>query len=168
MKKIKLMYLSILGLVLAGCVMTPMKNANDVFMQSKVSDDPYEKTTRIYAPLFYDALPIGFAYLRAQVKNNKIVYYQIYVNDRDVDWKFIQGAYDIDGNKLDFYAVDRKVTGAGSIEENYVITVDRKYLNNSIGKGINFKAIGQRGSTIVRIPSFYIEGFLKKVDEYRS
>jgi len=150
-------------LFIAGCV-TPLKTANDVFLQSKIDTDSYKKTTWVESPSLEGW--IHSVWLRAQVENKKVILYQIYVSDRDTDWRFFHSAYDAGGNKLDFRTVDSLVTSTGSTREDYVIVVDRKYLNNSIGKGINFKAVGQRGEKIIIIPSVYIEGFLRKVDEY--
>lgn len=151
-------------LFLAGCVTTSIKTANDVFLQSKIDVDSYQKTSWIQSPSLQ--FGTGVFLLRAQAANKKIISYQIYVSDISLDWMFFYSACDADGNKLDFRVVDSVVRSYGTTQEDYAIVVDRKYLSNSLDKGINFKAIGKRGEKVIIIPSFYIEGFLKKVDEY--
>jgi hypothetical protein len=168
MGRIKLTGLLLLVLTLSGCATTSIKTANDVFLQSSIDTDSYKKTTWIQSPSL-DGW-IYSVWLRAQAENSKIISYQIYVSDIYDDWRFFNSAYDTDGKKLDFRTVDSLVESyglyAGKTKEDYIIVVDRKYLNNSIGKEINFKAVGQRGERVIIIPSIYVEGFLKKVDEY--
>ncbi|MFH1338919.1 MAG: hypothetical protein ABIH40_03665 [Candidatus Omnitrophota bacterium] len=158
----------LLGVTLSGCVTTSIKTASDVFLYSSIDTDSYKKTTWIQSPSL-DGW-IYSVWLRAQVENKKVISYQIYVLDRDDDWRFFHSAYDADGKKLDFRTVDSLVesTGlyTGYTREDYVIVLKREYLNNSVGKEINFKAVGKRGERVIVVPSFYIEGFLKKVDEY--
>jgi len=153
---------------LSGCATTSIKTANDVFLQSTIDTDSYKKSTWVESPCLDNWM--YRVWLRAQVENKNVISYQIYVLDRDSDWRFFNSAYDADGKKLDFRTVDSLVESYGAYSgytrEEYVIVVDRKYLNNSIGKEINFKAVGQRGERVIVVPSIYIEGFLKKVDEY--
>jgi len=167
-RRIKQISFLLLGLILSGCATTSIKTANDVFLQSTIDTDSYKKSTWVESPCLDNWM--YRVWLRAQVENKNVISYQIYVLDRDSDWRFFNSAYDADGKKLDFRTVDSLVESYGAYSgytrEEYVIVVDRKYLNNSIGKEINFKAVGQRGERVIVVPSIYIEGFLKKVDEY--
>lgn len=94
---------------------------------------------------------------------------QLYFRDHyDGEWRFYNSAYDIDGNKLDFLSIDRKVDTCGKFGcrhfEDVGITVTRGYLDSHRDSGIRLKVSGRAGEAIVDLPPGYIQGFLRHLD----
>jgi hypothetical protein len=76
----------------------------------------------------------------------------------------------LNGRRFDIIAVDTDISAgreSAILCEDYVIFLDRTYLNEAQSKGIDVKASGRKDNIFV-LPSFYVQGFLKKVDEYIS
>lgn len=173
MSKIALICLAFL--LLAGCAMTPpIKTSNDVFMRSSIYNDPYKKTTWIRSPMFINHDPFlqgmgsYYAFLRVLVNDRYVTFYQFYISDSDENWRFFNRAYDSNGNKLDFVEIDHQIKSSQSVrmQEDFTINLSREYLDGAKNSGLNIKAVGKRGEKIFVLPGYYVEGFLKKVDEY--
>lgn len=165
----KMASLCLTFLLLAGCAITPpIRTSEDVFLKSSVDIDPYKKTTWIYSPIFrnYEGMGYYYAFLRALVTDKSVTIYQFYISDTSKDWRFFDRAYDSNGIELDFLGIDHQVTDSAFTQEDFAINLSRAYLDHEKTNWLNIKAIGKRGEKIFVLPGFYIEGFIKKVDEY--
>jgi hypothetical protein len=159
-------------LILTGCATTiPIKTADDVFNNSVVEIDPYQKTTWINSPTFsnFDGTGYYYAYLRALLTDKRYVdFYQLYVSDTSSNWRFYDRAYDSKGRKLDFLNINHQVTNNAMTEESFAIEFGRDvdYLERAKSDGLNIKVVGKQGERIIILPGFLFDGFLRKVDDY--
>ncbi len=112
--------------------------------------------------------PIGTDYhLRALWKDDAYDVTQLYVVDAGYDWRFLENANDINGNSLH---ADRNATNVefGLCYEHVLVELMPDYLEARRKSGLSIKVWGRAGEQIVEVPAFYVDGFLRKVDEYRA
>ena len=175
MKSSRTIFFALLSLILITSCTIPIKTSDDAFLQSTVRVDLYEKTTRIWSPIFSDNLNATESYwydtsLCAVIRDNRVTSYQLHITVKSWEWKFYSEAYDLSGRRFDISTVDTEIVAGREkaiTYEYYSIILDRAYLNEAQSKGIDIKASGRRDN-IFRFPSYYVQGFLKKVDEYIS
>jgi hypothetical protein len=156
-------------LMISGCGFQPVTSEN-TYHSTRVTYDPYQKDTWIIGPEYHFELA-QYANLRAYAEGNNILFYQLYVRTYEPpnsSWAFYDRAYSINGKRLNFVSIDRKVESGGGTREIFGISFSRKELNDAKESGINIKAIGKYNEVVISIPSAYIIGFLEKVDEFRN
>lgn len=95
---------------------------------------------------------------------------QIYVHSLSGDWQHFYGAYDSNGEKLDFLLISKEVGeclgGTGVCTHEHIgINVTQEYLRKHIATGLRFKVIGKNGDEIYTINGPYIQGFLFAVNK---
>lgn len=83
------------------------------------------------------------------------------------NWAFINRAYDKTGKVIGMEKTDSQVGGGrySRVYEHGYLKLDRKYLESIRKTGMQFKIIGQRNEFTFELPSYYVEGFLRKLDE---
>lgn len=80
-------------------------------------------------------------------------------------WKYLSSATDINARTIPMEVVDRRVDSDGGVTEIVVLHVDRSYLvEAAAGDGIDIRVSGTEGSAFVKMPAYYVRGFLAKVD----
>jgi len=153
-------------LMFIGCAMEgiQIKTADDVFNHSKIDFDAYSKTTSLKGPVmpwinvdngFVDYLLMTFA---------KDDYYYLLIKYNNSNWGFIDSAYDINNEKLDVVKLGSEVQNDGWIEERITVKFKRDYLEKNLKSGLSIKFYGKK-TFILSIPDFYIQGFIKKIDD---
>lgn len=83
------------------------------------------------------------------------------------NWAFLSEAYDSDGNKLPVAKIDQKVgtfVSKTNVVENISIDLPKSYLLDHVDKGLDIKLLGKRNEAVIKIPAFYIKGFLDAVE----
>lgn len=150
-------------------------NSHEVAAGIKVDYDNYKKIKTYSAPVMKQSHQygitkhLGFVSLLA-VKKDKTdeIIYSIHVRDTHflTNWRFLDTAYDIDGNQL---TVKKLGTNINCIsltclrEESIIILVSRTYLEQHQGTGIKFQVSGKNGQENYEVPAEYIQAFLSKV-----
>ena len=150
-----------------------------IFKQTRVETDDYGKLTLVIGPsMEISTSPeyeLCFAYLKGIVTSSQ---FQLIVTCHAQDWSFFGQAHDRDGEKLESVEIDRQVETRryrsklrsgwyeSSRHETFGIMLSREYLEKASNQGIDIKVIGKKGERIIRLPAFYIEGFLKRVKRF--
>jgi len=148
-----------------------------IFKQTRVETDDHRKLTLVIGPSVEISTSPGhelcFAYLKSIEAFSQ---FQLIVTCHAQEWNFFNQAYATDAEKLKFVEIDRQVEKrryrsklrSGWYEsykhETFGITVSREYLEKALNQGVDIKVIGRTGEQIIKLPAFYIEGFLKKVN----
>lgn len=161
-----------LCVALCGCA-SSITTADDVEKKSTLSEDSYRKVLWVYGPQFPVPDPFSApqeqSKLRALVKNGQVAFYQLYHEHYSHDWYFLDSATDSSGTPLDFVKVDSSVEYGGVTFETVAVSLSRQYLDAAAAKaGLDIKIDGKRCFVIVKLPPFYIQGFLRKVDSAAS
>ncbi len=155
-------------IMLGGCAAS-MTTAEDVEKKSTVSEDTYKKERWIYGPEYPERDPFSASMeksrLRALIKDGKVAFYQLYHDHHSRDWYFLDSATDSSGKALNFLKIDSTVGYGGVTHETVAVTFSRQYLDAAAaGTGLDIKIDGKRYFVVVKMPPFYVQGFLKKVD----
>ena len=158
-------------LVLAGCAGPQIQTAQDVYSKTTYEIDPYKNTGWIDSPHILDTRSgVGYytAYLHASTKKGESNTIQMVVMDSYKDWRFYFEAYDQSARKLKFIEVDRSVRREGTVQtqELFAVEFSREEMEILRRTGINFKAIGKYREKIFTMPVFYVDGFLRRFDEF--
>ena len=163
---LKIMYIVFIALFFAGCATFP-KTSSEVYSGSSISDDPYTKLISVTSPRVSSGAvdAIILVAMKSYKDQNQHTTYSLLVVDYSENWIFYKSARDINGNVLDVRTMDRKVLGAGLIRESFCIFLSREYLDSASTSGMDIRLEGKRGSNKIFLPAYFIEGFLKKVDE---
>ena len=113
------------------------------------------------------SLDAGY-FLRAYKNGDNRIHFQLYVILKSRHhWWFFDRALDTNGNKLQVkpIGVDWE---SGWKTEHLLIQLSRPYLNRLATKlGLSLKVTGKQGEIVLNVPSFYLKGFLRKVDFWR-
>ena len=169
--KARIVLMVVIVFLLTGCVSTRYITTDEVYTKTTSTYYPYKKTTWINGPpirIPYTAAGYSDVFLRTLVADGKPQFHQLYIRFNGFEWVFFNRAYDINGNQLDFEEIDRMVESTGTVEEDFVITFERDYLESAAKTGINIKCIGKRGERVVTLEPTYVEGYLKKYSELIS
>lgn len=146
-----------------------LTESESVSARTTSTRDDFKKLVNFKGPnLFQDGGRALFLRATKFDKSSELTV-QLYFRDQyDGEWRFYNSAYDIDGNKLDFLSIDRKVDTCGKFGcrhfEDVGITVTRDYLDSRRDRGIKLKVSGRAGEAIVDLPPGYIQGFLQRLD----
>ncbi|HEB87905.1 MAG TPA: hypothetical protein ENI68_12950 [Gammaproteobacteria bacterium] len=154
--------------VLVGCVKRAPTFDTALTVQNAtiMENDPYKKTNWIKGPLVNCGGQCEM-FLRSWVSDGSAsVFYQLYVNDDDFEWRFFDSAYDMNGTKMDFIILDRQTRmgyGYARTIETFAIFLEKKYMNRAKTEGLNFKVSGKRGTKVFTLPPHYVQGFMSVV-----
>ena len=142
-----------------------------IFNNTTTNTDPYQNLTWIRSPdwvverFVISSIPSCVAHLRAATREDVVRFYQLYVWNGSDKWSFYNRAYDSNGNALGFVLVDREVSKHGyAVHESFAINLSEKYLNDMRISGLNIKVVGKRSEKIIVVPSYFVQGFLRKVN----
>lgn len=163
------------GLFLAACVSyVDPNNGQDVASRVTVHHDNYKKYTLYSGPVFKQSHrygiteQIGYLALRAGKDAKGGITYAIDVANThfQTTWRYLNEAYDIDGNKLAVTKGKNNVnciSGTCLFAEQLLIAVSRDYLEQHKNTGIKFQVSGSNGSANYEIPAAYVQAFLSKL-----
>lgn len=177
---------SILMVLLVGCAAAPhyelsrqsnstsklyvpkaqtLTSAAQVTSQTEVGPDPFNRGTEIKGPWINTPIPsVGFQRSRLRhYTTEQFDLYQLYVQYVAESWALFERAYDTRGDELKFTKIERQAHRPW-IWEDFAINLERAYLDRAAAEGLNLRAIGRKGDTLLKLPAFYVQGFLKKVD----
>lgn len=107
-------------------------------------------------------------FLRAYKNGDNRIHFQLYVILKSRHhWRFLDSALDTNGKVLQVKPVGVDLE-AGWKTEHLLIQLGRPYLNRLAAKlGLSLRVTGKQGEIVLNVPSFYVEGFLRKVDFWR-
>jgi len=173
----------ILVFVLFGCAgMMNVKTTQAVVENTIIEADDFKKIRWLKAPEMKASTvteaakkdksdwQVDLYFLRAMKDDkSKTEVIQIYISHEDTGWIFFDQAIDRDGKELEFTSINREASqytkyGAG-VREDFTIKVDMDYLTTKLNDGILIKVYGKQGKRTLKIPGYYIQGF---VDRYRE
>jgi len=111
----------------------------------------------------------GEYFLRAYKNAGDRIHFQLYVIMKSRHrWWFFDRALDTNGNVLQVKPVGVDLE-SGWKTEHLLIQLSRPYLNRLAAKlGLSLRITGKQGEIVLNVPSFYVEGFLRKVDFWRK
>lgn len=150
--------------------------SDKIFKETRVETDDSRKLTWIIGPSVEVSTgrehELCFAHLKGVATSSQ---FQLIASYHARDWNFFDRAYDREGERLEFVKIDRQTEKTryrsklrsewyeSATHETFGIMVSREYLEKASNQGMDIKVRGKRGEQIIKIPAFYIEGFLKKV-----
>ncbi len=181
-----LILITIIFLNLISCAgIINVKTKESVIEKSTITIDSFKKTYWLKAPKMRSNLiiegtkkdkaewQVDMYFLRAmkEGKNTNIDIIQIYVSHDGTDWYFFNHAVDDSGREMEFIEISKNTSSATrygvGIIEDFAITVSEDYLNSKVNDGIAIKIYGEQGNRMLKIPSFYIQGFLEKLSSLK-
>ena len=127
---------------------------------------PSEGTMWFVGPGVSQSPPLkGEYFLRACKETGDEIRFQLYIKQKSRHrWFFFNRAVDSKGNKFPVkqVGVDRD---SGWKTEHVLIRLSRAYLNGAAAKlGLSLRITGKQGEVILNVPSFYVRGFIRRVD----
>jgi hypothetical protein len=160
-----------------------VRSSDDVYQSTTVKRDNFEKSITVKVPSL-EFVNSGHVYewflMRARITHGVLRYIQIYFSTMDPhgvkwlhDYPYFNRVVDIEGDTLSLVEIDRSRSQFGSREhvEEFAINFDGKdrgYLDVRRNAGVSFRVYSSKWSDVTlnyEIPGFYIDGFLKKLDE---
>ena len=107
-------------------------------------------------------------FLRAYKNGDNKIHFQLYVILKSRHrWRFFDRALDTNGKVLEVKQVGVDWE-SGWKTEHLLIQLSRPYLNRLAAKlGLSLRFTGKQGEIVLNVPSFYVKGFLRKVDYRR-
>jgi len=173
--KARIVLLMVVPFLLGGYGSTTYKTLEEVHTKTTSTYYPYKKSKWIKGPSSSIAhatqKPSTFGYsdvfLRTLIMDGRLLFHQLFVTFKGLEWVFFDEAYDLKGNKLEFIEINRDFRSRGIIEI-FAITFREEYLEASTKTGINIKCIGERGERIITLEPAYVEGYMKKCRELNS
>lgn len=155
---------------LASCVSQPVYNtAEEVAAATRLERDDYAKTTWVKSPLVRYGRGFDRCFLRTLVADSGVQLDQLYVIHTPIEWAFLDRANDSDGRALEVTVIDRDVSSSQygvSLAEHVAVALDREYLQEAAGKGLDIKVRGNHGSTIVVLPPHFVQGYLERLNTF--
>ena len=176
------------SMVLPGCYsLSRYPTAERVTRATTVEHDEYEDTTLVKAPEVWYAMPSRAHTARLEIlipgtgshTTRLCVYYEGVVLDGGA--ALLDRATDRQGNHLETIVIERQVdyigatvpglgygvnyqTSYGRTTERVAVELPDGYLQRSVEAGLDIQLKGQRGSTVVKLPPHYVQGFLAKLN----
>lgn len=154
--------------------------SDSVAEASSVRRDEYGRKTWITGPeLWYSDLPRNSrgeilslkysllesmadkCFLQTGITDEGVSANWLYVIYTSTDWAFLERARDRQGSSLKTTVVDRIVNDG--ISEHVAVSLTVEYLEMAATEGLDVQLRGKRGSTVVKLPPHYVQGFLTKV-----
>jgi len=142
--------------------------SSEVFFASKIEKDKYRNIVIIEGPMIFQARGIGGyqVSLKAKKRHDNQISYFVFVQDsRATNWRFYEQAYDNNGHNFEFEYIGSDVT-LGVTSETFAIHLTRQYLDESVSNSIDLKVFGSDAELPIQLSGYYVQGFLKKVDEF--
>lgn len=162
----RIFILCLISISVSGCYsLSRYPTAAKVAAASTVEHDEYDGSTWVKAPIVWiqPGSRSHKAMLRALITEaGTSSTRQLYVMYEDVEWAFLERAFDHRGNKLSTVVVARDISGFG-VDEHVAVTLTADYLAEATETGLDIQLIGRRGKVVVKLPGHYVKGFLDKL-----
>lgn len=152
------------------------QTAEEVFAKTRAKFDSYKKSAEITGPVFWLSDHTVFL-LRSMFQGESPSAVQLYISDEGVEWRNFSNANDSSGVALPLIPITKdaepwsyRSVGGVRCYEHVAVEMSPEYtrLHSSTGIGISIKIWGNAGERIVDVPAYYVEGFLRKLDEYAA
>lgn len=163
-----LIFLEVLSANLFGCTKNYVfETADEVMQKTTITRNRGTNVTTVNGPFSEtsdkDAMYLLTAqYTNTQMTSCQLVIYQTRIRQRGPAYYY--QAFDPDGNKMEF---SRFVDTFSDTDEKVGITITKERLQTSQDTGMEFILYGKRDELSLKVESFYIKGFLAKVQEAR-
>jgi hypothetical protein len=155
---------------LGACVTPPVYDTADkVTAATTIERDDYKKSTWIQSPLVQYSNSYDRCRLRVYIGDAGAQFDQLYVVYTPSDWAFLERAHDNAGQSLEVTVIDRDVSSSRygvSLSEHVAVSLTRSYMVDAAHNGLDIKISGKSGSTVVKLPPHFIQGFLDKVNQH--
>lgn len=114
--------------------------------------------------------PSSHVFLRVAYNNSsKMALYVINGYVRSNGWNYPYKVLDNSGKNFSFDKQTSKVdycySGNCVTKEYFSISIDRGYIRRHIRDGINMKIYGKKGGSLIKIPTAYVQGFEKVLQD---
>lgn len=149
---------------LCGCATAPgVKDSESVAKATKRQDDAYTGSYFIEGPKYHAKPMVATWGIVASGKSGQpVTLYSITGMLHYSTWTYPQTAHTSDGRLLPIRVAPGAVTSSG-VAEGFQIEVTRDYLESCRTAGVDIRVDGAM-QHFVRLPSWYVDGFLKAVD----
>lgn len=145
-----------------------------VYNDIKQTTDDYIKTSSITTPYWYihkdfsDKEELGTASLtEVTILKSKEKQISLLVVVVFEEWKFLEDAWDIDGNKLKVKQSSSRVLGPSRVAEALYIPLELDYIKARQDVGLNIRVDGERGDLFIKLPSHYVKAFIDSINDQR-
>lgn len=151
---------------------TEHTTAEQVAAATKYEWDPYKQRELTASPLLKNRdhtpkLVHADHYRLVFQRTGNLHGYAIQVSHESTEWYFLQEAHDRQGSVLRVVLTDREAS-RGGVSEDLIVQLDREYLQAAAaGGGVDIRLGGQRGNCPIRVPAYFVKGFLSAVDQGR-
>lgn len=172
---------SLAGAVLSGCIQLSKdgiswvgpkpdpKTSDEVYAKTESEFDQYRRSTQITGPRLNldngNTAGTTTVLMRDIWIDGRRDSLQLYVSDPGFGWRFYGSANDIEGTSLPLLEISRDPVGRYCYEDVAVVLTP-EYLDARRESGLSIKVWGNAGQRIVDVPGFYVDGFLRRVEEH--
>ena len=152
-------------LALGSCSHTTNTTAEQVADNTQIEQQEYQPGTWLAGPKIgnrYD----GEYHLRGYLSGRSITFYEmVFLKSREAlrGEAFFYKSFDKDGKQLPIIIIRREAWPYETFTEVVGVRLTRDALNEASNDGLTVKIVGRRDSPVVKIPAFYVTGFLTKV-----
>lgn len=109
----------------------------------------------------------GEYHLRGYLSGRTISFYElVFLKSREAlrGEAFFFKSFDEEGNELPVIVIRRQAWPYETFTEVVGVRLTREALIKATGDGLTVKIVGRRDKPVVKVPAFYVTGFLNKVD----
>ena len=151
-----------------SCAQQPLNTtAAQVEGNTQIETDEYQQHTWVSGPKLGDMFDGEYS-LRGNFSGGSISYYELlFRKSRDAKRgeAFYNKSFDKDGQELTVVPISRKAWPYEFMTEVIGVRLSREALSKASKEGLTIHIEGRGDKPVVQLPAFYVEGFLKKVDE---
>ena len=136
------------------------ENAREVFLTCTVEVDPYRKTVGVSGVGWESGGCLAVLLCTASAEDSFVILVNR-VHEEPIG--FHETGVDITGRELRFspLGTERK---RGMACEAAATKTTREYLESHVASGLDFRLYGERGHVDIKVPGYYVVGFLNRVD----
>ncbi len=155
------------GLALISCAHNANITAEEVAANTQIEQQEYQPGTWLSGPKVGNRYE-GEYHLRGYLSGRTISFYElVFLKSREAlrGEAFFFESYDKNGKKLPIIIIRREAWPYEMFTEVVGIRLNRDALTEASKEGLTVKIVGRRDNPVVKIPAFYVSGFLNKADE---
>jgi len=142
--------------------------SNETYTKKIITSDMFKNEKWISSPIQSQGSYFQAGLLRAHLTEGKVDYYQLYFSATYPKWKFYYGAYDQNGDALDFIHVINVLGSGDNVTQDFAFNVSRAYLEKYRDTGLTLRVYGDKGFGLFGFTASAIDTFLKKVDSIQK
>ena len=167
MNRMYVIFVLIMSLsMVISCAQQPLTTAAEVESNTQMETDEYQNHTWVSGPKLGDMFDGQYS-LRGNFSGGSISYYELlFLKSRDVKRPeaFYNKSYDQNGQELQVVPISRKAWPYEFKTEVIGVRLSREALEKASKEGLTVHIEGRGDKPVVKLPAFYVAGFLKKVD----